>query len=555
MIEDAHSIPDGTVLECDLCIIGGGPAGITIAHELRNSGKSIILLESGGEKETQPAMDLNKGYAASPSSHEPLEENRRRVWGGATSAWGGRCIPFDSVDFEKRDWVSHSGWPFPKTELDPYYARAMQLCEAGKYECSVEEAFPGRQSEMIAGFDDAEVVSNRLERWGPPTHFGKRYAADLRAAKTVRVFLHANCLGLRMDESGAHILSVDAASEPGKAFSIRPKRCVLACGTLENTRLLLASNDVAKAGIGNQSGALGRYYMSHLFGAVASVKVHDTGNSFFYEFERDKEGVYCRRRFWITPKAQHEHRIMNAVGFFFRPPAGISQHDSGLASATHLAKFLLGTFRRNNPLRALGILRGNRKELATHLRRVLADAPTLAPEVASIIRHRFFAKRRLPIVLPPRRSNPYHLFYQTEHAPNPESRVYLHTERDRFGIPRLEVDVRFGDIDKHTVLEMHRIIQMRFATTGAGEFKCDETALLDWIEERRRHFNSSAHQFGTTRMSTDSTSGVVDPQCRVHGVENLWVTGASIFPTSGHANPTLTIVALAVRLADHLRLS
>ncbi len=551
MIGDARELPAGTALECDLCIVGGGPAGIAIAHALRGTGLRIILLESGGTAETPAALDLNRGHAAPTGSHEPLEENRRRMWGGATSAWGGRCIPFDEIDFSARPWVPHSGWPFGKAELDPYYAQAMQLCDAGPAQFRTEEAFPNAQGEMITGFDSAQVVTDRLERWSPPVHFGKHYAEDLRRAENIRVLLHANCLGVRLDATGQRVIRLDAASEPGRLFTVLPQHCILATGALESTRLLLASNDVQPNGIGGE--ALGRYYMSHFFGAIAVARLRNPAHGFIYGFERDAEGVYCRRRFWITPEAQHAEQMLNSIAFFFRPSLGASQHHSGLFSATYLAKFALGALRRHGPARTVALARENRAELLAHLRTAVTDAPAAVPELLGIIRQRFLARRRLPFILPPPDANQFHLFYQTEQAPNRDSLVRLHTERDLFGMPRLEVAIRFTELDLHTIRATHRLIASRFAESGTGTLQYDEAALAAWIEERRTQFNSSAHQLGTTRMGLDPRTSVVNADCRVHGVENLFVAGASVFPTGGHANPTLTVLALALRLAAHLR--
>jgi choline dehydrogenase-like flavoprotein len=551
MIDNARDLAPATILECDLCIVGGGPAGIAIAHALRNTPLRIILLESGGTAETPEAIDLNRGHASPAGSHEPLEENRRRMWGGATSAWGGRCIPFDEIDFAARPWVPYSGWPFGLDELKPFYAQAMQLCDAGPANFRTTEAFPGKPREMIVGFDGPEVVTDQLERWSPPVHFGRRYAEDLRRAENIRVFFHANCLGVRLDEKGSRVVRIDAASEPDRPFSVKPRHCILAAGSLENTRLLLASNDVIPAGIGGP--ALGRYYMSHFFGAIAVARLRDPQHGFIYGFERDAEGVYCRRRFWITPRAQEAERMLNSIAFFFRPSLGASQHHSGLFSATYLAKFALGALRRHGPSRALALARENRAELMAHLRTAVLDAPSAVPEILGIVRQRFFARRRLPFVLPPEDSKEHYLFYQTEQAPNPDSLVRLHADRDRFGMPRLEAAIRFTELDLHTIRATHRLIAARFKASGTGELQQNEKELEAWMKERCDLFNSSAHQLGTTRLGTDPSTSVVDANCRVHGVANLHVAGGSVLPTGGHANPTLTVVALALRLAAHLK--
>ena len=330
--EDARTVPAGKILQCDVCIVGGGPAGITIARELAGSSLQVILLEAGGWRETARARDLCIAVLPEPkSSHEPLEENRRRQWGGATSAWGGRCIPFDAIDFEKRPWVPHSGWPITKSELDPFYARALTLCEAGEYKFHTEEAFPEKQREMIAGFDGPDVVSNAMERWGPPTHFGKRYARELQSAANITVLFNANCLHIQLRPDGSCVEKIQVASFERNKFSVKAGSFVIACGGLETARLLLASNDVMTAGIGNHADKLGRHYMAHLFGAFAMARLRDNGAGFVYDLERDEEQVYCRHGvFGSRPRRSGRTRMLNVISFFFRPPLSRTVHRNAL---------------------------------------------------------------------------------------------------------------------------------------------------------------------------------------------------------------------------------
>ena len=549
MITDARTLPDGTVLDGDVCIIGGGPAGIAIAHELRDTPQRIILLESGAWRETPESVDLNKGAVMWPGAHEPLEENRRRVFGGSTSAWGGRAVPFDGIDFETRAWVPCSGWPLSRADLEQYYARAVKLSDAGECRFTVEEAFPGRQREMIAGFDSPDVVSNRLERWGPPVHFGRRYAPDLRRAPRIQAFLNATCVRLRATANADRVLQAEVAcGTRDHRVTVRAQRFVIAGGALENARLLLASNAERGEGLGNAYDNVGRYYMTHGHGVFAHARLRDIGDNFFYEFERD-DGVYCRRRFWLTPATQTRLQTLNAIAFFFRSSELDSADASGLLSAVHLAKVTLSSIRGNGRQS----LFDDRAELVNHLRRIGHDAPRLLPQFVAIVRQRVFAKRRLPYVLPPRSQNRFCLQYQTEHAPNRESRVRLHSERDALGMPRLEVGLRFGDLDRRTIIELHRVIRTRFESSGTGELCYDEGELGEYVDKLFEQPNSVAFQLGTTRMAAHPRDGVVDPNCRVHGIANLFVAGASVYPTGGHANPGLTLIALAVRLADHLR--
>jgi choline dehydrogenase-like flavoprotein len=553
MFDDATHIPAGTIRQCDVCIIGGGPAGITAALGFIGTSSRIILLEGGSRKETASARDLYRGFADPHSSHEPLEENRRRQWGGTSSAWGGRCIPLDAIDFERRDWVPHSGWPISKSELDPFYAKALTLCEAGQYQFDARIAFPETQPEMIAGFDGRDVISHPLERWGPPTHFGKRYAADLKSADNITVLLNANCLHVQLRPNGGQVEEITVASFQKNKFFVRARHFIIAGGGLETTRLLLASNDVMQSGIGNHSDNLGRYYMSHLFGALAVATLKKNGREFIFNLERDQEQVYCRRRFWITPEAQRDNHILNAIAFFFRPPLGRAVHRNALFSSAYLAKLVWSAFRRNHPARALANLREQRAAVFAHLKIVAADAPGLAPQIARVVRDRYFARRRIPFILPPKSHNHYSLYYQSEHSPNPDSRLMLHSEKDFFGMPRLLVKIKFSELDIQSVLQTHRLIQKQFAASQTGELNYDESALLEDVHHEIGDFNSSAHQIGTTRMSASPSGGVVDSNCQIHGVNNLFIASSSVFPTSGHANPTLTVVALAARLAEHIK--
>ena len=553
MIQDAKGIGLGEVLSCDVCIVGGGAAGISIAKELAATSWRVFVLEGGARKETPQARSLYRGFTDPDSSHEPLEENRRRQLGGTTSVWGGRCVLFDEIDFEKREWVGRSGWPFAKSEIDPYYARAMRLCEAGQCQFRPEEALPGTQPEMIAGFDGGAVVSSALERWGPPTRFGTRYYRDLRSSTNVTAFLNANCIHLQLNSVGDRIKQIEVASFAKNRFMVKARLFVLACGGLETARLLLASNDVKRHGIGNHSDKLGRYYMSHLHGAVAVASLRNHTKGFLYDFETDREQVYCRRRFWITPEAQRKNEMLNFIAYFFRPSLTDVTHRDALLSTIYLAKLLSTAVSRSRFDQLPSVFRRDRSLLEFHLKTALAHLPSLIRPIMGILKDRFLSKRRVPMILPPKSKNSYYLFYQSEHAPNFHSRVFLDSEKDCFGMPRLRVKVAFSDIDAHTVLRAHQLIKEQFETTNTGELHYDKMALVKEVEHQTRHFNSAGHQLGTTRMSVDADDGVVDIDCKVHGVENLYVAGGAVFPTSSHANPTLTVVALALRLADKLQ--
>lgn len=553
MISSATDVPTGSEISCDVCIVGSGPAGITLSREFMGTTLRTILLESGGRQETEQSRDLLRGYVQPPGSHEPIEEGRRRQFGGTSEAWGGRCVPLDEIDFERRPWIPHSGWPVGAPEVSAYLPRAIALCEAGPAVFDAAEAFPEAQLEMIRGFDGSDVTTSRLERWGPPTKFAARYGKSLEQAAGTTVLLNATAFHLDIDASSRRIQAVEVATTAQHRFKIRAGIVVLACGGLENARLLLASNDVVKPGIGNESDNVGRFYMAHPEGVFSFVQLRDPRNGLIYDFERHA-GVYVRRRFWLSPEVQRREEIGNGVASLFRPYSHESLQTNGLISAVFLAKFLLhAKTLRGNDLREY--FRRNRRAVARHLRIVAWHAPSLVPHLWEVAQQRLLSGRRLPMLLPRKRSlhNRFDLWFQTEHAPNRDSRVVLHLDRDALGVRRLEARIAFSDLDRRTILQMHRLIAEQFTRTGTGTLVHDGAALDGLIDDKFRRVNSVGHHIGTTRMSSMAAEGVVDVNCRVHGTENLYIAGSSVFPTSGHANPTLTIVVLALRLADYLR--
>lgn len=553
MIEDARLIPAGTRIEADLCIVGGGAAAISLALEYIKSGLQTIVLPGGGPNQTASAIDLYRGKVNPKGSHEPLEENRLRMWGGTTTVWGGRCIAFDPVDFEARPWVADSGWPISLEELKDHLSRASELSEAGDADFDARSVFPNTQAEIIKGFDDKDFATWPLERWSIPTDYSKRYRAELESAPNVRVLLHAHAIHLQMDSSGTSLESVKAACSLNQTFQIHARNTVLACGALENARLLLAARDVLSSGIGNERDLVGRYYQSHRFGVCGYAILKEPSKDFIYDFEKDDSGVYCRRRFWLTPQAQEKHQVGNVVGFFFRNVSGSSEHRNAMVSTVLLAKMILGGASKG-PRRLFQILKDQRRELVSHLSIILKDGLSIFSQVAAIAYTRYFQKRRLPMVLPPKKMNRFPLFYQTEHAPDRDSRVVLdESSVDDFGMPRLEARIKFSEIDHRTVTTFVTLFKERLEKSGLGTFHLTDDEKEFLAHPERQEFNSNSHNIGTTRMSESPEKGVVDVNCKIHGVDNLYIAGSSVFPTSGHANPTLMIIALALRLADHLK--
>lgn len=552
MIIDARTLPALHHLEADLCIVGAGAAGITLARELTGSGLSVILAEGGAEDGGESLSPFH-GDVVDPR-HAPLDLYRCRGLGGTTSLWGGRCLPFDSVDFEQRPWVPHSGWPFGRRDLDPYYRRAMEYCDAGEFVWWSHQALADPPPQMIPGFSDPDLVTEYIERFSLPTHFGRRHRAALAKAPDVTVLLNANCTRVGLSAFGNRAEVLHFASRPGHMFSVSAHGYVLATGGLETTRLLLISDDVLSEGVGNAYGLVGRYYQCHIEGKMGLLRLRPDIKGVIHGYERDPLGVYCRRRLWVSEEAQRRLGLMNFVARCEHPAIADPAHRSGILSAMWLSQTFLkkeygrkiATFGLNGGGEGGGGAAGLAR-LAGHLRNVVVDSRTLLPFALHWVRNRRFSERQLPYVTIPNRDNVFHLDYNAEQSPNPESRVTLSPERDAFGRRRLKVDWRTTAQDHDNVAACYRLMRDRLRAAGIGDLDFDEDRL-------RGEFNAiGGHHIGTTRMARHPSQGVVDPEGRVFGVDNLYISSAATFPTGGYANPTLTIVAMACRLAEHLR--
>lgn len=540
MLLDGRRVPSDRTVECDVCIVGAGAAGITLAHELDGTPSRVLLLESGGFEASKAAQDLNTGEVADPRHHGPLDGYRVRRFGGTSTVWGGWCAPFDRIDFQARPHVPHSGWPITKEELDPCYARAHAYCELGAYAYDVSRALAGAPTPTIPGLSQPDVVTDRLWLVSPPTNFGKSYRSRLRQSQNVTVCLHATALKL-LAGPPQRIDRLKVGSVDGHEFHVRARMFVLAAGGLETTRLLLLSDDVHRGGIGNDHDLVGRFYLSHLTGDVGEVALRPRDGRVVWGYQSTVDGVYCRRQLGIDQDCQQDERLLNFAAILDRPAPDDPSHGDGLLSAIYLAKLARGRERG-----------ASRRQVRAHLGNVVTDAGSVARLAAVLVHKRLLSARRLPSVLPNKTGNRYTLHFDAEQAPNPDSRVLLGDQRDRFGLPRLRVDWRFSEADVASVVRSSQKLEAALGRAGVGRMLLDPETRRDRVRELA---SVGSHHLGTTRMAGDPARGVVDANCRVHGIGNLWIASSSVFATSSYARPTLTIVALAIRLADHLKRS
>lgn len=529
-------------LRCQVCIVGSGAAGITLALEIGNEKLDVVLVAGGGYEQSERHRKLHEGSADPEGSHEPLEENRHRAFGGATKVWGGRLVPFDAIDFESRSFIALSGWPIPYTQVVERYPRAMTLCETVPDE--FREPSDPHQFDLPDILGDGAIETTTIERWSMPTDFGVRYRESLAKSPHVRVLMDYHAVDLRLGDQLDHVDSIPLASWRARPLRVVADVFILTTGGIENARLLLASRSQIASGVGNQCDLVGRCYMSHIFGTYGLVRLRsaDRQKPPFYRLAKDRHGVYRRRRFRLSDRAQRDLKVANVIGFPNRPEVSDPRHRDPVLSFLYLR----GALARSN---ISGQASWN--IVAQHLSNCIFSNP-----LAWISATRQFWLRsqqpRLPFILPFKSEAQDAFTFQAEHAPNPESRLLLSGQVDEFGMPRIQARVRFSEIDFRTVIEFYRQLDQGLRSAELGFVEYDEAELEQYLGRVTSRFNSSSHHLGTTRMSADPRSGVVNADCRIHSIRNLYVSGGSVFPTSGHANPTLTIIALALRLADHI---
>jgi len=547
MIIDARDALDNPLLSADICIVGAGAAGIAMALQFVDTKLDVLVLESGGLGAEPDAQALYEGTVADEKLHSPPHRYRERRFGGTTTIWGGRCMPFDAIDFEARSHMPHSGWPIDFDSLRSYYERANRLCEAGEFVYTAGQALRGRERPIIEGFEGDNFTSDTLERFSCPTDFGARYGHKLRAAKNVTVLLHANVTAVRLRAGGQHVDSLEIQTLTGKRLHARATHFVLATGGLEVARLLLASRDVQSRGIGNEHDLVGRYYMCHLAGTIGSIKISRPLDAVHHGYQLSHEGIYCRRRFALKPQVQRAQGLGNFVARLHHPRITDPAHRNAVLSALYLGRAFISY---EYGKRLHGEERQTWSAWARHVRNVATGPWDLAAFGWHMLRDRKLAERKFPSIIIKSKANLYSLDFHAEQKPNFSSRVGLGTAADALGMPRLEVDWRYTEGDVDTVRRSLQLLRGDFDRSGVGSFDYDP-ATVEF--EMTRYGAYGGHHIGTARMGSDPNSSVVDADCRVHGIDNLFVSSAATFPTSSQANPTLTLVALSLRMAEHLK--
>lgn len=527
----------------DVCIVGAGPVGISLADEFSKLGRTVLLLESGRRTANRYIQQLSDAEIVSPKIHDDMSIAVSRQLGGTSNLWGGICLRFDPIDFLPRPELFDVRWPISYAELLPYYDRACWHTQSGApvYELPI----PGFRPEA----DDFCV--HTLERAVNEQKSQVVHRISLKQNPKIDLRLSATVVGLNFEANGV-VQSIDIVRPDGSQRTRLPiKNIIIAAGGLESTRLLLAAQRDAPNRFGGPDGPLGRYYMGHVIGDISEIVFSNPALARAFDFFVDAHGSYVRRRFVPSQSTQLREKILNSAIFPIVPAVANARHGSAILSTVYLALAY-------KPLSRLIVADAIRKrhipphltDLPRHLLNILKGIPEAAVFSADFLRRRYMTKARIPGFFVDSKDLRYRLAYHSEQLPQAASRVTLSGESDRTGLPKIRIDLRFHPTDALSVVRTHELLADWLIRAGAGRLVWNDPP-EERIEAVLAQAQHGTHQIGTIRMGARKSDAVVDRDLRAFDSPNLFVASAAVLPTSGQANPTLTAIALAMRLAHN----
>ena len=473
MIFDSYESFKAAAFTPKACILGSGPAGTTIARKLAAAGIPVVVFEAGGREFTDESQDFYRGVTTGDPYFD-LDITRLRFMGGSSNHWAGWCRVLDKHDFQPKAWAPDTGWPISRTDLEPFLPEVHDILELPQFKPDVAISEDIRWVQLIKS---------------PAVRFAEKFAGEIEASRNIALVLNTYATELAGD--GTKVTGARLWSNGQDAGDFAADYFVVCTGGLENSRLLLWSNERSNGGVVPNAAALGRYWMEH--------PTFEGGNAILADYDAFEVDATNEAFFSPSPAAMERLRIMNfGVRLIETPYRGIKS--------------------------------------------VIADLACTAPDMAEWVAYKTSQNLRCAA----------QLYVAWEQAPVASNQITLSkTEADAAGVPRIDLRWKKGEMEHRTLLEGLRL----FGRTMAGK-NIGRVRIADWIlnggdyptdEELAGH-----HHMGGTRMGTDVTKSVVDANCKVHGMQNLYIGGSSVFCTSGECNPTTTITALACRLGDHL---
>jgi choline dehydrogenase-like flavoprotein len=506
-----HDIPPAN-LTTDICIVGAGAAGITLAVEFARKGKKVLLLEGGGAVREDSSQALYDSEIAG-LPHRGIHTGRIRVKGGTTVRWGGQILELDARDFTARPNVLESGWPFPKAELTPFYEQALHLEGLAKVERS-DAAVWRHISQPFTQFTDLEAY---LSRWCPEPNFARLHHKTLTTHPNLHLWLHASAVELLIEGEAATGLRCRTLTGIETAF--HAQRYLFALGGIESYRFFLQPRTGGLPW--NRSGRLGRHFQDHIDCNAAQVIPHDLA-SFHDTFD-----PLFSRGFKYLPKLRLPPNLQSRLGTL---SVGSTMGFEDTGKARMQAKHTIRNLMRG---RFTDVTRGNLNHTAKHV-------PMLFHQFWRYkIQRRAYAPPEVRIFLR----------IHCEQEPTSRSNITLTDQRDPLGLLRVRFDWQISERELETIRQYVCIAQRSLA--GIATIIPDEDLMCGNPNFLTR-CDDSNHHMGGMRMSTTNSTGVVDPNLRLYGLTNTYICSSAVFPTSGFSNPTHTVLALAIRLCDHL---
>jgi choline dehydrogenase-like flavoprotein len=476
----------------DVCIIGAGVAGISLALHLSRRLR-ILLLEGGGFENSVETMDVYAGESVGQDYFD-LRASRLRFFGGSSNHWGGDCRMLDDVDFEARNHVEFSGWPIRRSDLEPYLLQAESILD-----------LPEGGWDLPGGYFEDKINQSPDMRgirykFSPPTRFGEKYRQEIEGRENLFCLLNANVTEFRLRKERSRLRHVTVRDYAGNSYEAQANTFVLAAGGIENPRLMLNSDRQVASGLGNEKGRVGQFFTDHLYAKVGDFVLAEQAKKFVEQYP-----------FGSSFKGQLKTRIC----------AWDWLHSS------------VETLRRKD------------MDCLSEKRRFFAPTPELM-ERDGILNFSLRMRVRTP---GHDEAMDGKLFIAAEQAPNPQSAITLGADTDQLGLRRVRLDWRLSRLDVRTL----RVAAIRFGEALAG-LSVGRLKVADWLNSDPFEYVGTGghHHMCTTRMGDSPEDAVVDANQKVFGIDNLYVTGSSVFSTGGAANPTLSIVQLTLRLAEHL---
>lgn len=517
MLINGREISADTVLAADVCVVGAGAAGLTLAQEFEATAIKVLLLESGSFHPDPATQDLADGTGAADDQPYPFLEARARCFGGSTTRWTGACIPLDAGDFQRKDWLPDSGWPFERSHLWPYYQRAQKVF-------GLPETAPTPPSHSPFHQDPLEAKVVQLSH---PLDLGKKYRQQVVRSQNITLVTHANVTQLVASPDGRKVEYLVVSKDAEHSFRVQSRLVVLATGGMENARLLLASNSQFPQGLGNHHDLVGRFFMEHFYKVIGILPLNQRQQDarFFTNFVHLGQ-TPIQGTFGLTDEVRQREQLLNLHIRMYR--YSLLEDTATVIAAKQLQTTLLYDRKPAKVRERVQELRSTRwQELPSY--------------VGWHLWNKLFRSARFDHV---------RLQAWIEQEPTANNRITLSHQRDYLGQPKTHLSLRFSEQTWNSIERSLIHIGQALHNQGFGKLQYDPARL----EHLTPYNKIGLHHMGTTRMHDSPRQGVVDANCQVHGLANVYVAGSSVFPTGGAANPTFTIAALAIRLADHIKM-